>query len=96
MRDIQEQSVNRASLYKVLRPKVDKPVAKINSTKLQHQEDSEKITPSKSKGTTKKDICAEEYNKYGYPIIYCHIHEIINNLIYFSMKFKLPSDTHTK
>ena len=46
---VQEQPVNISSEYKVLIAKVYKLMAKINSTKLQHQEESENPTPSKPK-----------------------------------------------
>ena len=36
-----------------------------NSTKIKHQEESEKPTPSKPKGTNKKESRAEEHDKYG-------------------------------
>ena len=71
---VQEQPLNRASKYKDLRSKVDELMKKTNSTKLQHQEDSEKPTPPKPKGTTKKDIRTEGFDKDGYPIIYYHTH----------------------
>ena len=69
---------------------------KINSTKLQHQEESENPIPYKPKGTTKKEISTEGYDKNGYPIIYFHTHGIIRNRTHGSMNWKLPSDAHKK
>ena len=88
--------VNSASEYKYLRSKVDELMAKIISTTIQNQEESENPTPSKPKGTTKKYSRAEGYYKDGYPIIYCHTHGISCNLTYDSTNFNLPSNTHTK
>ena len=88
--------MNSDSEYKYLRAKVDELMKKTNSTKVHNQKESGKPTPSKTKGTTKKDICAEVYDKYGYPIIYCHTHCISHNLTHGSMNCKFPSDTHKK
>ena len=57
-RAVQEQPAKSASEYKDLRDKVDKLMTKTNSTIIQHQEYGENTTPSKPKGTTKKDSCA--------------------------------------
>ena len=57
--------MNIASEYKDLRAKVDELMAKINITKLQHQEESENTTLSKPKVTNKKDSRAEIYDKDG-------------------------------
>ena len=65
MRAVQEQPVNSASKYKDLRSKVEKLMAKINSKEVQHQEESGKPTPYKPNKTTKKEIRAEGYDKYG-------------------------------
>ena len=83
---VQKQPVNSASEYNDLRSKLDKVMVKINSTKLQHQEDSKNPTPYKPKGNTKKDSWTEGYDKYGYPIIYYHTHGISCNLTHDSMK----------
>ena len=88
--------MNSASGYKDPRSKVDKLMAKIDRTKLQHQEESKNPTLSKPKGITKKDSCDEGYDEYGYPIIYCHTYGIICNLTHGIMNCKLPSDTHKK
>ena len=85
MRAVQEQPVNSASECKDLRAKVDKLMAKINSTKLQNQEDSEEAIPSKPKVTTNKNSPADGYDKYGYPIIYYHTHGISRDLTHFNM-----------
>ena len=82
----QEQPVNSASEYKDLRSK----------EKVQHQEGSGNPTPSKPKGTTKKDSRAEGYDKDGYPIIYCHTNGIIRNLTHSSINCKLLSDAQKK
>ena len=71
-------------------------MATINSTKLQHQEESENPTPYKPKGTIKKDSCTEGYDNYEYPIIYCHTHGIIRKLTHRSINCKCPRDTHKK
>ena len=65
MRAVKKQTVNSASEYKDLRSKVDELVAKTNSTKIQHQEESENITPSKPKVTTKKKSKYQGYDKDG-------------------------------
>ena len=80
--------MNSASEYKDLRSKVDKLMVKINSTNFHFQEESEKTTPSKPKGTTDKDSCAKRYDKDGYPII--------PNLAHGSMNCKLPINAHKK
>ena len=85
--------MNSASEYKDLRSKVDNLMAKINSTKLQHQEESENTTPSKPKRTTNKDSRCEGYDKDGHPIIYCHTHGISCNISHGIMNCKFPSDT---
>ena len=92
----QEQLVNSAAEYKDLRAKVHELMAKINSTKVQHQEESGNPTPSKLKGTTNNSSCTEGYDRYGYPIIYSHTHGIIRNLAHSSMNCKFSSDTHKK
>ena len=69
MRNVQEQPVNSASEYKDLRDKVDKLMEKINSTKVQHQEESGNPEASEPKGTTKKYSRTEGYDKYEYPTI---------------------------
>ena len=96
MHSTQEQSVNIASEYKDLRSKVDKLMAQMNITKVQHQKESENTTPPKPKGTTKKESCAEVYVKDRYPIIYCHTHGTSHNLNHGSMDWKFPSDPHKK
>ena len=71
-------------------------MAKINITKLQHQEKSENTTPNKPKVRTKKESSAEGYDKDVYPIIYCLTHRIIRNLAHGRMNCKLPRNTHKK
>ena len=69
---------------------------KINSTKVQHQEESGNPTSSKPKGTTKKNSRAEGYDNDVYPIKYCHTHGIRHNLTHGSMDFKSLSNTNKK
>ena len=57
--------MNSALEYKDLRAKVDELMAKINITKLQHQEESENPTLSKPKVTNKRESLAEIYDKDG-------------------------------
>ena len=93
---VQEQPVNNDSEYKDLSSKVEELMAKINNIKVQHQEKSENTTPSKPKGTIKKESHYERYDKDGYPVIYCHTHGIIRELIHVSMECKFRGDTQKK
>ena len=85
MRSVQEQPVKISSEYKDIISEVDELMAKINSTKLQHQEEIENPTPSKPKVTTNNYSRNKGFEKYGYPIIYCHTHDIRRNLTHSSM-----------
>ena len=71
-------------------------MAKINSTKLHNQEESEDPTPPKPKGATNKYSHYEGHDKDVYPIIYCHTHGISRKLTHRRMNCKLSSNTHTK
>ena len=71
-------------------------MAKINITKVQHQVESENTTTSETKGTTKKVSRSERYNKYVYPIIYCHTHDISRNPTHVSMNYNFQSNTRKK
>ena len=77
--------MNSTSEYMDLRSKVDELMSKINSTKVQQQEESGNTKPSKPKGTTYKESRDEVYDKYGYPIIYCHTHGIRRKPTHLSM-----------
>ena len=71
-------------------------MTKTNSKKNQNQEEGGNPTPSKPKGTTKKDSRAEGYDKDGYPIIYCHTNGISRKLTHSSINCKLLSDAQKK